>query len=265
MSGQFMPMFWGQYLGDTSDLSQGEHGAYLLLIAHQWRTHAPIPADRVYRVTKATTKKERDNTNSVLERHFFFDGSTYENLRVKRELEADAERSEKRRQQTKAATAARHGGRSVTETVTDPLTESYKYQYKELTLDPSKSEHHGARAGSFAPQDVSDCWGHFREKLKTTPNPPKDEWIPGFLSTYQAPESKHVGTAQPLTEIWKAVVDEGFALGKFHPNWFMKVFRARVEEWQPGAQAPKATQSKPYRSVNAKHEGKKEGVIDDFC
>lgn len=44
MSRAWMPIYWGDYLRDTRDLTTTQHGAYLLLIAHYWQ-HESLPAD----------------------------------------------------------------------------------------------------------------------------------------------------------------------------------------------------------------------------
>jgi uncharacterized protein YdaU (DUF1376 family) len=44
MSQAWMPMYWGDYLRDTRDLTTLQHGAYLLLIAHYWQ-HGKLPTD----------------------------------------------------------------------------------------------------------------------------------------------------------------------------------------------------------------------------
>jgi uncharacterized protein YdaU (DUF1376 family) len=40
-----MPMYWGDYLRDTRELTAEEHGAYLMLIAHYWN-RGPLPDDQ---------------------------------------------------------------------------------------------------------------------------------------------------------------------------------------------------------------------------
>jgi uncharacterized protein YdaU (DUF1376 family) len=44
MSRAWMPIYWGDYLRDTRDLTTLQHGAYLLLIAHYWQ-HDGLPKE----------------------------------------------------------------------------------------------------------------------------------------------------------------------------------------------------------------------------
>src|SRR5271165_4393376 len=40
----YLPLFVGDYLSSTSHLTAVEHGAYLLLLMHEWK-NGPLPAD----------------------------------------------------------------------------------------------------------------------------------------------------------------------------------------------------------------------------
>lgn len=64
MSRAWMPIYWGDYLRDTRDLTTLQHGAYLLLIAHYWQ-HDGLPPDErrlaaITGLSPATWKANRD-------------------------------------------------------------------------------------------------------------------------------------------------------------------------------------------------------------
>lgn len=84
----YMPLYCGDYLGDTSHLNQGQHGAYVLLMMHYWRK-GPLTLDKkqLYLITRARTIRERQNVDTVLK--LFFDGKngSYHNNRLDLELQ----------------------------------------------------------------------------------------------------------------------------------------------------------------------------------
>ena len=93
MSAPYMPIYWGDYLGDTQHLTAIEHGGYLLLIAHYWRTGG-IPSDpvKLARIARMTTKEWNRHGETVME--FFTDGK---HQRIDAELHKVAEKTEKMR------------------------------------------------------------------------------------------------------------------------------------------------------------------------
>lgn len=93
MSIPYMPIYWGDYLGDTQHLTAIEHGGYLLLISHYWRTGS-IPNDEVKlsRISRMTMKQWNNHGPTIME--FFPDGK---NKRIDRELSKISLKSEKMR------------------------------------------------------------------------------------------------------------------------------------------------------------------------
>lgn len=68
----YLPLITGDYLKKTMSLSQGEHGAYLLLLIHYWDTRSPLPKDQeeLYRIARASTEGERKNVDKILCKFF---------------------------------------------------------------------------------------------------------------------------------------------------------------------------------------------------
>jgi uncharacterized protein YdaU (DUF1376 family) len=83
MARPWMPMYWGNYLGDTGHLSTLQHGAYLLLIAQYWQ-HGGLPDDdrQLAAITKLTLKTWRRQRPSL--QAFFYNG--WRHKRVDAEL-----------------------------------------------------------------------------------------------------------------------------------------------------------------------------------
>lgn len=54
-----MPLYWAEYLADTTHLTTFQHGMYLLLIGAYWRRGGPIPSDPDFLVNVARTSKDK--------------------------------------------------------------------------------------------------------------------------------------------------------------------------------------------------------------
>lgn len=92
----WMPIYCGDWLKDTSHLSQGQHGAYFLLIVHYWQ-HGALRADskQCYRIAMAFTAEERDNVDFVLSEFFKLTNGNLIQKRVEKELALALEKKEK--------------------------------------------------------------------------------------------------------------------------------------------------------------------------
>jgi len=80
----WMPIYIGDYLGDTIELSAEEHGAYLLLLMHYWIKKGEIGCDieRLSRVCKSDIK----TCSFILGYYFTLDNGKYKNKRADIEM-----------------------------------------------------------------------------------------------------------------------------------------------------------------------------------
>lgn len=114
--GTWMPLYIGDYLADTMHLASAEHGAYLLLIMHYWRT-GPLPDDDKILATIARTER-REWTAEIgpIVRAFFrpADGKLY-HKRIDNELAAARGNIEQRRAAGRASAEQRARQRGANE------------------------------------------------------------------------------------------------------------------------------------------------------
>jgi uncharacterized protein YdaU (DUF1376 family) len=101
MKRPWMPLYVGDYLGDTGHLTTAQHGAYLLLMMHYWRK-GELPDDdrQLSKITKLPLRTWGDY-RPVLQQFFH---SGWKHKRIDAELERLMRVSEKR------ASAGQKGG-----------------------------------------------------------------------------------------------------------------------------------------------------------
>lgn len=89
----WMPLYVGDYLGDTGHLSTAQHGAYLLLMMHYWR-QGGLPDDdkQLAAITKLPLRLWMDSKETL--QAFFFDG--WKHKRIEAELAKMQKVSERR-------------------------------------------------------------------------------------------------------------------------------------------------------------------------
>jgi uncharacterized protein YdaU (DUF1376 family) len=83
MNRPWMPLYVGDYLGDTGHLTTAQHGAYLLLMMHSWRKGDPPDDDRqLSKITKLPLKTRCDYRPALQD--FFCEG--WKHKRIDAEL-----------------------------------------------------------------------------------------------------------------------------------------------------------------------------------
>lgn len=87
----------GDYAKDAGHLTLLEHGAYTLLLDRLYGSEKPIPQADVYRITRATTKPERDAVDAVLREFFEMEDDAWTQSRVAEEIAKASESADKNR------------------------------------------------------------------------------------------------------------------------------------------------------------------------
>jgi len=102
-----MPLYIGDYLGDTQRLTTEQHGAYLLLILDYWRNGPPPDDDAVLqqitKLDRASWKRHRP----TIQRMFQVTDGQWLHRRIDKELEAAAANAERRSSKASKAAKAR--------------------------------------------------------------------------------------------------------------------------------------------------------------
>lgn len=161
----------GDYAKDTANLSQGQVGAYDLLLDYYYATEAPLPAekDELYAITRARDSAERKNTDKVLSKFFKLTDEGYVKGRVEEEIARYRAKCEKA-----AASANKRWGRC--ERISERNANAYAnalpthdericVSHAHHTPDTNKKQKQkiapsGVNFGEVSPQVVADFTAH---------------------------------------------------------------------------------------------------------
>ena len=84
----WMPLYWADYMNDTSMLSLAEHGAYMMLLKEYWQQGGALENDRerIYRACKAINEDDQRNIDYILDKFFQEKSGKFYNKRADLEL-----------------------------------------------------------------------------------------------------------------------------------------------------------------------------------
>lgn len=121
----WMPLYIGDYLGDTLGLSRSEHGSYMLLIMAYWKNGGPLQTDdEQLREIAKCPPAEWARTRGLMLRFFKESNGHWTHKRIDEELQKARDMYAKKFHQTQNARLAKLAGKdTVVRTVTIPVTE----------------------------------------------------------------------------------------------------------------------------------------------
>jgi uncharacterized protein YdaU (DUF1376 family) len=184
----WMPMYWGDYLSDTLDLSMAHHGGYMRLIAHYWKrgslprqespTDVALATDLLgfcYTIAGAQSEQDRACVRHILSSQFEWDGHTWRHDRIESELAKSRNISESRSKAGKKGAEKRHVCQSFAkELPTDPdkqmpiqsQSQSHTHTHIEtLSSDGGQIETKVHQIASANPR-ILDAW-HLPQAIET--------------------------------------------------------------------------------------------------
>ena len=155
----FYPFYWGDYSSKTFDLTQGQHGAYMLFLRHIYAEGTPIPDEQRYSIAKALLKQEQETADLVLARYFIKEGSGWVNSRA---LEVIQEAENKHYRRVIAAQKPRKQCYSNDKAMPEQRSSNALATITRTILKkgPSvlKEERNGQMAGKFALDENSEAF-----------------------------------------------------------------------------------------------------------
>jgi len=96
MTQHWYPFYWGDYSSKTLHLTQGQHGAYLLLLRYIYTTEKPIPDKHRFSIARALLEQEQHDVDFVLSEFFTLEGGAWVNSRAIDVIEQTNAKYEKR-------------------------------------------------------------------------------------------------------------------------------------------------------------------------
>lgn len=115
----WMPLYIGDYLGDTQRLTTEQHGAYFLLILDYWRNGPPPDSEELLRQITKLDKQAWRKHRPVLSRMFEIKDGLWHHKRVEKEKRLAVDHARRRSEKARLAAEARWAGQSSEHTTSN--------------------------------------------------------------------------------------------------------------------------------------------------
>jgi len=205
----WMPIYIGDYLRDTEELSSSEHGVYLLLLMHYWLKGGEIGADidRLARVAKT----DNETARFILGSYFTLIDGNYKNKRADIEIE---NANNRRRASTENG---KKGGRP-------PLNNLQKTGRLSVGIPRRNLDHNLRKSSSSSPSPIQEEKKEDKENMDETLQKRFKKPTVTEIQAYCLSRKNNVN-AQRFFDNYES---KGWKVG----NNRMKDWRAAVRTWE---------------------------------
>jgi uncharacterized protein YdaU (DUF1376 family) len=239
---KFMPLYASDYLADTMHLTTAEHGAYLLLIMHYWRTGEALVADdaQLARITRCTPKDWQKIKPAVMAFFKTVDGK-HVHGRVERQLALAAERYDRKVERAKAG-AAKRWSKQPESDASSMLQASNKHASSIPQAMPKRCQ----------PEPEPDSLGKPSEWDRPRKPWPPDAVVPEKWIVLAAQQRKLAGLPEIDLHVTARMFANHYAADTQNPRTFAE-FQAKWANWalkeKPNDQPKRNTASDTLREL----------------
>lgn len=239
MSLPYYPFYWADYSSKTFNLTQGQHGAYMLFMRHIYVTGRPIPHAQRYAIAKAGLEpgssnaeaglqQEMSNADFVLNEFFSREGDFWDHPRIREVMQEAQELHEKRVRAGKnkgKTTLPAKAQKSSAEAELEPGSSPAEARQEQPKPKPKPNYNKDSSSNSEVDGEASDS-----PPEKKEPMPTPDEFA-AFWQAYPRRVSKGAARKAWAKAIQKTSPDTLLAAAKA----FARLQAGKDEEFIPHA------------------------------
>lgn len=241
----WMPLYVGDYMADTMHLTAAEHGAYLLLIMHYWRT-GPLPDDdKALSLIARTSREDWDlGVGNTVKSFFRQVKGKLRHSRIDKELYVVQARIDQRREAGRASANARWLKDKSNDRITSVVTNPPFSLQRNDTPSPSPSQ----KKKEIPPNPPSQS-----QKLDTAANAVAFEEFWNFYPRKDGKGHARKAWLSATRKVEAATIIAGLKRYQFSPD---AKFRPMPATWLNGERWEAASSAAPVNGHRVDPNGK---------